>query len=343
MNLDLKKQISNKNLFFYFFLLIIGSLFLYKFSEVKNVVHLFEEIKPLWFLLAITAQFLTYFFTANTYYYILKIYNQEKIFSKWELFKLSIVILFINQIIPAAGLSGNGFLVYFLEKRNLDSKKGLTVVILELFTYYASHLVFLILGFGYVIFLLHENLSQYIIGVGIIGACIFIALNVAILFFGNNRVIEFVNKTISKYRILNFVFKKFKLKSQKNSHIENVDSPWNIVKNKSKKLILPILFQGCVILSDAVTILILFFGFNCHPAFSAIVTGLILTKIIAMLSIVPGSLIFFEGSMIIFYSAFGIPIETAVVVTLMFRALSFWLPIPIGLFLYKDFNKIDAK
>jgi len=97
----------------------------------------------------------------------------------------------------------------------------------------------------------------------------------------------------------------------------------------------PAFWQLMVFLADTVTIVLLFNGFNFHPPFFGILIGLILTKIIAMISISPGALVFFEGAMVLFYTSFNIPLHLAVIVTLLFRALSFWLPMPFGLFLYR--------
>ncbi|HEY6063496.1 MAG TPA: hypothetical protein VIV35_07795, partial [Chitinophagaceae bacterium] len=45
--------------------------------------------------------------------------------------------------------------------------------------------------------------------------------------------------------------------------------------------------------------------------------------------------ILYEGSMTFFYVHFGVPVAVAAVATLLYRALSFWLPIPVGFFLYR--------
>src|SRR5436190_4014577 len=59
------------------------------------------------------------------------------------------------------------------------------------------------------------------------------------------------------------------------------------------------------------------------------------TKIISILPVSPGALILFEGSMTFFFAGMGIGVSVAVIVTLLYRALSFWSPIFLGLVLYK--------
>jgi len=65
-----------------------------------------------------------------------------------------------------------------------------------------------------------------------------------------------------------------------------------------------------------------------------------------MVSITPGALIFYEGGMTLFYTLLGIPAGGAFVVTMLYRALSFWLPMPVGLLLYRklsNHNEIDTQ
>jgi len=338
MEQKVDKRIFTKNLFFYFLLIIIAVLVFLKFSKIQEVLKLFLTIKPFWFLLAILAQGATYFFVAQAYFYILKIYHCDKLFSKWELFKLSIIILFVSQTIPSGGVSGNGFLVHYLEKNDIKYNNGLSIAILERFTYYLTHLLFLVLSFFYVIILLHQTIGKYLLAVGILGALIFIVIDIVLLLFGSKKVMAYLEAKIQNHKLLNYLFNKAKIRSSSYTETKDWDSPLAVVKSKNKFLLSSLFWQSMIILSDTMTIVFLFIGFNFHPVFYGVLIGFILTKIVSMLSIIPGSLVFFEGAMVLFYSAFGIPVAIAVVVTLLFRVLSFWIPIAPGLFLYKNIN-----
>jgi len=96
-----------------------------------------------------------------------------------------------------------------------------------------------------------------------------------------------------------------------------------------------IILQFCIFMSDAFTIFSLFKGLGITVTILEVSTGFILTKIISILPFLPGALILYEGSMTFFFSRMGINLGTAVVVTLLYRALSFWLPILLGFFLYR--------
>ena len=63
------------------------------------------------------------------------------------------------------------------------------------------------------------------------------------------------------------------------------------------------------------------------------------SKFISMISIVPGAPGVFEGIMTLILLAFGIDKNIALAATILTRAFTFWLPMPIGWFLYGRYMK----
>lgn len=339
-----QKKISTTGLGFYFLLIILAVFLFLHFAEVEKIILLFKEIKPLWLILALIVQVLTYVFTANIYHNLLDLYDYKSLISHRDLFKASIITLFLNQAVPAAGLSGFGYLAHFFQKRKMSSNEGFSVVILETFTYYFIHLVLVLFSLLYLLVVLPQKVNGVIITIGLFGALLFTFLNIAVLFFGSKKVMFYISGKIGKHKWLNFLFKKIRLKFPDTELLtKKWESPLYIIKNKSHFLWRPIFWQLMVFLADTVTILLLFNGFNFHPTFFSILIGLVLTKIIAMISISPGALVFFEGAMVLFYTSFNVPLHLAIIVTLLFRALSFWLPMPFGLFLYRHLEGVSDK
>ncbi len=150
----------------------------------------------------------------------------------------------------------------------------------------------------------------------------------------------YFSKKIKKHHWLSKILDKIKVQFvDKELLQENWESPWEVVKNRGRQMLLPLFWQIMGIMADSLTISFLFLGFNYQPYFYCVVIGLILTKAISMLTITPGALILFEGAMTLFYTSFGVPLQLALMVTVLFRALSFWLPMPFGLFLYRHLDR----
>jgi uncharacterized protein (TIRG00374 family) len=317
-------------------ILIFLLLVFLKFTEIEKIVALFRQVKPFWFLMAILMQVLTYAFTAAVYYSLLHLY-QEKSCSFGELFKASVVSLFVSQAIPTAGVSGSSYLAYYFNRKGLAAHKSLSVVILQVFTYFLVHLIVLAGGFFFLFFFLHQALSRTILSIGVLGAVLYIALNIIVLFFGSRRTFIFLLDRAKSHAWLDRLLKKLKLESPlAGLSRQDWQSAWDIIKGQRQRLLLPLLWQLMVILTDAGTIYCLFLGFSFRTNFFVVLIGLMLTKVVEMVSFTPGSLVFFEGAMVLFYNSFAVPLQLAVVSTLLFRALSFWLPMPFGLVMYRE-------
>ncbi len=330
-----KRTIPLGSLIFYFLVIILIIIAFRRFSEIERVTRLFREARPAMLALAIGAQILTYLATAYIYYELLDIYKQKKAVKKGELFRASVVSLFLTQAVPTAGVSGNTFIIYFLNNKRVPMKQSVSIITLELFTYYAAHILLLFFVFLYFVFFLNWAVNGLLLAIGLVGAGLFLLISVLIVFFGSKRFLFFLRKA-RKFRSVSWILNKIKMGPLfRGSSEAGWESPLEILKNKREFLFWPLVWQIAILLLDAVTILFLFIGFNFHVPFSYIVLVLLLTKIISLVSVLPGALVFFEGSMVLFFSFFSVPLDLAVIITLLFRALSFWLPMPFGLYFYR--------
>jgi uncharacterized protein (TIRG00374 family) len=86
--------------------------------------------------------------------------------------------------------------------------------------------------------------------------------------------------------------------------------------------------------ADVFTAYSLFQGMGVSVSFFEVMLCLACTKIVSLLPFLPGSLVLYESSMSLFFVALHISLGSAIIVTLLYRFLSFWLPIPFGLLLY---------
>jgi uncharacterized membrane protein YbhN (UPF0104 family) len=79
--------------------------------------------------------------------------------------------------------------------------------------------------------------------------------------------------------------------------------------------------------ADLACLLLLFVAAGTVPSAAVLVAGWVLPQLLrSMAFFVPGGIGLVEGGMAVFYEGFGVPAQVAVVVILLYRALSFWLP-----------------
>jgi uncharacterized protein (TIRG00374 family) len=337
-----EKKLSAVGLIFYLLVIITAVIVFLHFTEIEKIFSLFQRVKPIWFILAFTAQVLTYLFAAKIFSGLLTFYNYKFLIPFKDLIKASVVSLFLNQAVPTASVSGKGYLFYFFQSRKVPPQVTFPVIILEAFTYYLSHVFLLVLSIAVLFIAGAAKFGNVLFTVAVFGIILFLFLDALLLLFGSKKVMLDFSTRLEKHKSLSFLFNKIKLQFPEREVIaEEWESPWKFLKNRYLRLAL--FWQIMIHLADAATIFVLFLGFNFHPSFLAVLAGATLTKVIAKISISPGSLGFFEGAMVFFYASIGIPFNLAVIVTLLFRALSFWLPMPVGLFLYRRLHSVKIK
>jgi uncharacterized protein (TIRG00374 family) len=114
---------------------------------------------------------------------------------------------------------------------------------------------------------------------------------------------------------------------------------WPLIKSNLPMATRVFFLQLAVIAADGFTLYVLFLGMNQPISPFIVLLALICTKVISLIPFLPGSLVLYESSMSFFFASAGVPPGTAIVVTLVYRFLSFWCPIPIGTFLYRHWLK----
>ena len=74
------------------------------------------------------------------------------------------------------------------------------------------------------------------------------------------------------------------------------------------------------------------FGYLIHPGVLIFTYGV--STLAGLISFIPGGLGVTEGSLTFIFSSLGVPFSLAVISILVFRLLSFWIWVPIGLISY---------
>ncbi len=322
---------------FFFYILIGGILvfLVFKAHEIKNIFVLFSKGGPYWIFLAIVCQIFTYVFNALTYKDILKIYNKDNLITTRELMESSIVMLFLSKVIPSLGISNNWFFIDFLRKKEMPIKQGIQIVVLEMFTYYTSLILLLLIGFMYL--MTNHEMTKFIFRTSIIGTILMIVMMAFVgWILGHKKQLHRTISWFKKHFGAYFSHKKSIINDEelKRSNL-NIESAMDVVKSKIHELFWPTAWQTLMFILNAYTIYFLFKAFNFDVHFGIVLVGFIMAQVLSIVSLIPSGIGIFEGGMILFYTNLDVPFEVAIVITLLFRGLSLFAPIPVGSYLYK--------
>jgi uncharacterized membrane protein YbhN (UPF0104 family) len=283
-------------------------------ADGKELLAIARRASPIWLLLALALQLLTYLTEAVVWSRALRKGDANR--PLFELYELSIVALFTNQVFPTAGLAGQVLVVRAFEARQVPRPAAVGAVLVDIVGYYAAYGMAVAVAVG--LLGAHDRLSWPIIGssaalvllgFGLAGGALWIA---------------------TPGRQLPGVLARIKPLRKAAETLSAADPA--VVRDA------PLLFQAFALrfgnfALDALTLWACLeaVGQTGHPgpAISAFMLG----SLARTLGIVPGGLGTFEAATVGGLALFGVHLEPALTATLLFRGFSFWLPMIPGLWL----------
>lgn len=309
-------------------IIVVVTVFL-KFSELKEIAALLTQANYFFILAALLSQSFVYFFIAKTYKTITDSFSSISVEIK-TLYKAAIVMLFLNQTLPSMGISSGTYLFSVLKKKGEKSGKGIFLVVFNMLVLYSSYLLAVMIATVYLIS--RGNLTELQLTASIIlgTATAILLIFLAILTKNANRI----------RKILKFASVFFPMGMLNADELSSeIFAGKEQISKERKTLAKAIFFRISSFIFESATIYMIFLAFRLKPNFAAIAIAYLMANLFAIITFMPGGLGIYETTMILTLRGFHIPLEAALISTLMYRAFCFWLPIPLGLWLYKKSEK----
>ncbi|TSC91188.1 MAG: hypothetical protein CEN90_570 [Parcubacteria group bacterium Licking1014_17] len=348
-SIDARIKLPKKKLIFYLITFVAVFLIFTHQTEFTTVKNLFKESNSEWLFWVVVSQLAAYFLLALNYREVLRIKKTEV--PTGELFPLTFIIQFFNQTLPSGGIAGQVFFINYLYKKGFTLAEGIGRAILEMLTLYLAFGVFFLATIA-LIFREHIIVSHPTIWL-FIYAFIFVAILAFGVFFAAQKKsrVRWLEKTVFKlYRFFIDEPSWAKIPFLKNfvdykKHISPVMNELRATMNieELRRHAAPFwwatAWQALILVANALTLhfLALALGYRLPLVVSFI--AYMLTRFVILTSVVPGALGISEGAMTFALATFGVPLGAAFSITILFRAFTFWLPMPIGWLLYSGMNK----
>jgi uncharacterized membrane protein YbhN (UPF0104 family) len=283
------------------------------FSEQRQFVRLASRAQPLWLLVAGLLQAVTYLAQGQIWRLVTRAGRVP--LSIGTAYRLSLARLFIDQALPSAGLSGTVVMVKSLQQRGIPTRVVMAGVAIDTASCYATYVAGLAAALALTL-IEHLRTSRVMLA-----AAPFVpfALGISIGFIAlAGRPAGPFARKLARFR---FLRKGLALLAQADPRLA-----------RSPRLLLEACAcQLTVLLLDAATIwaLIAALGATVSPA--GVFVSFMLSTLFRMVGIAPGGLGSFEAASVLTLSLVGVKVPVALSATLLFRGMSFWLPLPPGL------------
>ncbi len=315
-----------------------------KIIGLKATLEILKQIKYWAFILAIIAEAFFYLGSAIINRTVLRMTNDKLSF--WDVLKISLMDSFSVQFLPLGTFGEAAVDYYFYRAKNVRTSHIVLMFVAR------TIIVWLVFAFIYLIGVAFSPINPDFntAKIFVIWIIYFAALGFFFyLLYLYSKKERLLNKATSFVKVINlfsrfFRFKKIELERVPGL-IDKVYEATSILSQKRNLQISALLGALLFWFGDIFCLYFSFLAFNYQPHLAIVIFTYAIAKILTTISFIPGGLGISEASMSLIFIGFGVPAPTALAAVLIFRLLSFWLPIPVGLssFLSLQKNYIKMK
>jgi uncharacterized protein (TIRG00374 family) len=308
------------------------------FGEIETILNTLKHSHLQYFFLAVIIQCVWFISSGRMYQSVFHLLGIQE--STLTLSRIATAANFINVVAPTAGMGGVALFATEARRRGHPAGKVTVAAALFLLLDQASFLV--VLSLGLIILVRRNDLSA-----SEISASIFlfgIAIAYAFILYLGYRSEEKLGNLLAKAahwinRIANF-FRKGEYISEIRPHefAHEVAEGFSGLTEKTSSLIRPILWG---ILDKSLLMLILicaFLSFEVPFSIETIIAGFSIAYLFLIVSPTPSGIGIVEGIMPIALSSLNVNWSQAVVITLTYRAVTFWIPLAVGAWAFRSLH-----
>lgn len=229
---------------------------------------------------------------------------------------LSLAKLFTDQALPSAGVSGTVLTVRVLRARGMPRTARLSGVIVTVVSFHAAYVLSLAAAVS--IAWAMGQLNPALLGAAVLWAAIEIVISGFGLTWAGRPP-----RTSAWFARFRFVQPAFRFLSGADPRL--VRDTWLLTEAT--------IYQLAIVVLDALTILALVWSVGGQAPPHLVFAAFVFATLFKNLGVVPGGLGTFEAASVLGLRAIGLSLPVALSATLLFRGLSFWLPMIPGLYL----------
>lgn len=334
-----KKKSKIKPLISLLIVLILVVFFAYYID--KNIVFIkstfnttFSNLTQFFFIAVVLILFSFYFKTKA----IQLVFKMNGLVRRiWDLYKINLAGMAVNVIIPTAGLSS--MMIYAEDAQKKGESRATTVnsVLVTIIAEYTSISLFLIISLVYLY--VTRNFIPHVL----VPAIIFLAITMLAYLFAffagreSKRLEKFIKASVRLIeKPLEFILKK---DIKVNSSVEKVYHHFKEVNkaiiNDPKDWALTIFYSAMQHVLALSALYIIFISLGFEPTIRALLAGYSVGVMFIIVSPTPSGIGFVEGGMYLVFTTLGVPGPIATTATLIYRTLTFWLPLFFGFLIYQ--------
>jgi len=323
------------------FILLLGIIFIIsRFTEVQEIALVLQE-GNFWFIgLAIVVEVAWILIMGASFQ---ALFGMVGIRHKWlEVSRLAIAVNFVNMVAPSAGVSGMAVFISHAQQNGHSSANATIGSILFLIFDYIGLL--LVICAGLVILGVHNSLHV----TEVIAFVLFLALAAGVtgllVLAAKSKeklavVLTWLAKTtnrLAKPFIHREAFQAEKANELAYEASEGISTLRHVRQGWIKPLLLTFTNKALLI----IVLGLMFLAFNTDVTIPKLIAGFGIAYLFVIISPTPAGVGVVEGVMTLSLKTLDVPLESAAIITLAFRGITFWLPLIIGMVSFRTLRKM---
>lgn len=319
-------------------LVLAGIVIVLSFSELQGILETLQNADFRFLALAVVLQGIWFVGVALALRALYRLMNLRE--SLPHLALLATAVNFINIVAPSAGVGGVAALVDDARRRGHAHGRVVAAAALYVFLDYISFMGVLTLGLIVLFRRNTLNTAEIIPAVVMLGATGFAGW----LLFTGARSPSALGSTLAKIgnginKLLRPILRREYLHEER-AYIfaAEISDGLSTLREEYPGLLLPLLYLS---LNRVVQILILmaaFLSFDVSFTPGTLIGAYAVGYLVTIVSPTPSGVGIVEGTYPVVLASLGVPFSQAIVVTLTFRAVTFWLPLGLGAITFRFIN-----
>jgi Mg2+-importing ATPase len=283
-----------------------------RFSEERAFLRLAEQAEPWWLAMAVLLQAGTCVAQGGVWRRVA--HGCGYSLSRRAAFELSLARLFADQALPSAGSRSSILVAKALEQRDLPPPVVKASVLINITSYRLAY-VFALLAAIAIVALRGES-NALILGGAVLVVAFALGLSAAVLALAGRP----------QDRIAGLLPELPAVRAA----VDCLAATNDRLVRSPRVLTDTIAMQAAIMVLEAATLWVLILALGERASVPGVFASFMIASLFRTIGIVPGGLGTFEATSVLMLRLFGVDLAVALSATLLFRGLSFWLPIAPG-------------
>lgn len=311
-----------------------------RFAEIQKLANILFQGQWQWVLIAAVLQVLYFIIFTGLYQ---AAFDTVEVKSRIrDLLPLTLASVFLNVVAPSGGVSGAAIFVEDARQRGQSPARAAEATLLVIVADLSTFTLVLLAGLAH-LFLVHNLQIYEILGTFVLLAMVGGLAGILLLGLWQpgrlKGILEWLQHTVN--RLAGLFWHKFSpgqpspgpLPEGWAEEYANEFSRASLAIATHPKRLQRTLATALVAqIVDLASLYTLFLAFHQPVGLGTLIAGFAIGILFWIISITPQGIGVVEGVMALVYTSLGVPAEKAIIISLAFRGLTFWLPFAIGFF-----------